>query len=622
MKKNSFLIAIMCLITVSQLCAQIPSNYYNSATSNGYTLKTELHQIINNHNDQGYNAIDTFFANYDLDQYYEPSSNTILDIYSENPNGSDPYNFTPINDECGQYSAEGDCYNKEHIIPQSVFNSNNPMRGDAHQLLPTDGRVNGFRASYPMGRVDDENLASNSGISNPTLNGSKLGANLNSGYSSGYTGIVFEPIDEFKGDIARIYFYFATRYQDQISAWSAYPMFDGSSDKVFENTFLNILLEWHEIDPVSTKEIERNDNIFYHHQNNRNPFVDHPEFVTIIWAPNSDTTAPSIPTNLTANSLSTNSIQLIWEASTDNVGVSSYSIFENENYINETTNTSFTVTGLNSNTNYCFTVRAQDVMGNNSENSNQACDTTFEDGSGNPTELFFSEYVEGSSNNKALEIVNITGNTINLSAYTIARDVNSNGAWGSSLQLVGNLQNNNVHVIARGNAAAGITAIANQLSSGDAMSFNGDDPIGLFKNGILIDIIGVFGGDNNYANRTLRRKQNISTPNTVFDYSGEWDSYASNTFDGLGSHNVNLSTSSVSEATIVLFPNPVKGNEIYVEYTGVAKFELYDIAGNKIQQAILENKMNKININNIKSGIYIAVIKNHNTLLTKKIIRL
>jgi hypothetical protein len=108
----------------------------------------------------------------------------------------------------------------------------------------------------------------------------------------------------------------------------------------------------------------------------------------------------------------------------------------------------------------------------------------------------------------------------------------------------------------------------------------------------------------------------------VFDYSGEWDSYASNTFDGLGSHNVNLSTSSVSEATIILFPNPVKGNEIYVEYTGVAKFELYDIAGNKIQQAILENKMNKININNIKSGIYIAVIKNHNTLLTKKIIRL
>ena len=67
-----------------------------------------------------------------------------MDIYSENPYGDDPYNFTPSDDECGNYSQEGDCYNKEHIIPKSVFNEESPMQGDAHHLLPTDGRVMDF----------------------------------------------------------------------------------------------------------------------------------------------------------------------------------------------------------------------------------------------------------------------------------------------------------------------------------------------------------------------------------------------------------------------------------------------------------------------------------------------
>ena len=184
-------------ILFSVLCttlgfSQIPNGYYNNATGNGYVLKTQLYNIINQQNDQGYSAIDGFFRNYDLDNYYE-NNNTILDIYSENPDGQDPYNFSPFNDECGNYSGEGDCYNKEHIIPKSVFNENAPMQGDAHSLLPTDGRVNGFRGNFPMGRVDNNNLASQSGISNPTQNGSKLGDNLNSGYSSGYSGTGLNP---------------------------------------------------------------------------------------------------------------------------------------------------------------------------------------------------------------------------------------------------------------------------------------------------------------------------------------------------------------------------------------------------------------------------------------------
>ena len=142
--------------------SQIPTGYYDNATGNSYNLKTQLHNIINQQNDQGYSAIDGFFSDYDIDNYFEIDF-TILDIYSENPNGDDPYNFTPSDDECGNYSQEGDCYNKEHIIPKSVFNEESPMQGDAHHLLPTDGRVNGFRGNFPIGRVDDNNLSSQSG---------------------------------------------------------------------------------------------------------------------------------------------------------------------------------------------------------------------------------------------------------------------------------------------------------------------------------------------------------------------------------------------------------------------------------------------------------------------------
>ncbi len=277
MKKLYFLL----LLIFGYASAQIPSGYYNSATGTGYTLKTQLHNIIKNYDPQPYNSIDDFFPGADRDQYYE-NNNTILDPYSENPAGPDPYNYSVIGDgdQCGNYDSEGDCYNAEHVIPQSVFGQAEPMRGDAHHLLPTDGRVNGFRSNHPFGVAGT--LVTQSGISNPTMNGSKLGFNINTGYAAGYSQLVFEPIDEFKGDIARIYFYFVTRYQNVMGGWN-YPMFDGTSTKSIADPFLLILLNWHANDPVSQKEIDRNNEI-YTYQENRNPFVDHPEYACMIWS--------------------------------------------------------------------------------------------------------------------------------------------------------------------------------------------------------------------------------------------------------------------------------------------------------------------------------------------------
>ncbi|HET8838265.1 MAG TPA: endonuclease [Flavobacteriaceae bacterium] len=275
---------VLFLLTGISSWAQIPSNYYNSANGlTGYALKTELHNIISNgHNPQSYDDLWTAFQTTDDDQYYE-NNGKVLDIYSENPVGNDPYEFTFINDECGNYNSEADCYNREHLMPQSWFNENAPMVTDIHHIYPTDGYVNGMRGHLPFGEVGSANFTSQ--------NGSKRGNNI----LSGYNGMVFEPIDEFKGDVARVYFYMATRYEDIIGSWEnandgSMPTFDGSSDHVFEDWMLQMLLDWHNTDPASQKEIDRN-NDAYDYQGNANPFISNPEYANMIWDENWGTTS-------------------------------------------------------------------------------------------------------------------------------------------------------------------------------------------------------------------------------------------------------------------------------------------------------------------------------------------
>ena len=292
-----FIFSGLLFFIITYTNAQIPSGYYNTATGSGYTLKTQLHDIIDGHSSQSYSSIWTFVESNDLDAYYENNS-TILDIYSENPSGADPYNFTAGNTRCGNQSIEGDCYNREHSFPASWFSDASPMFTDIHHLYPTDGRVNNFRGNLPFGEVATPDFTS--------LNGSKRG----SSDISGYSGTVFEPIDEFKGDIARTYFYMATRYEDVLSSWSR-PMLDGSVDQVFEDWALDMLLDWHTNDPVSQKEIDRNDNA-YSFQGNRNPFVDHPEYVNNIWG--TCTTPVTAPTSLLFSDVSESSFTIDFTA--------------------------------------------------------------------------------------------------------------------------------------------------------------------------------------------------------------------------------------------------------------------------------------------------------------------
>ena len=257
MKKPFLLFLLIATLTGF---AQIPNGYYNAANGKtGDELKVALHNIIKGHHVVSYNGLLNAFVYTDND-----GNGNVWDIYS-----NCIFSYSG-NSQCGGYEQEGDCWNREHTWPQSWFNEQTTPRCDLFHVYPTDGFVNGQRSNYPYGEVGNYIYISG--------NGSKLGSCV----TSGYTGRVFEPIDEYKGDIARSYFYMSVRYYSEDDDWSTSAM---TNKSVILPWAMTMLLRWSDEDPVSDKEIARN-NAVYGYQNNRNPFIDHPEYARMIWDPN------------------------------------------------------------------------------------------------------------------------------------------------------------------------------------------------------------------------------------------------------------------------------------------------------------------------------------------------
>lgn len=280
----SFVLAF--ILFNSSSIAQIPDGYYHAANGKtGNELKIALHNIIKGHSSISYSGLWSAYLSTDT----KPGGNKIWDIYSDIPGGTPAYEFIHSTDQCGgsSPSSEGNCYNREHIWPQSLFDGNMPMYSDLWLVYPTDALVNSKRSNYPFGEV-----ASHTWIS---TNGSKLGTNI---YSGAPSTICFEPIDSFKGDIARSYFYIATRYYSQDGGWGTWEMSTGADLKPWAK---EMLLSWHHLDPVSQKEIDRN-NAVYAIQNNRNPFIDYPEFADCIFGTADCTELLSIHTNFSEKS--------------------------------------------------------------------------------------------------------------------------------------------------------------------------------------------------------------------------------------------------------------------------------------------------------------------------------
>lgn len=153
-------------------------------------------------------------------------------------------------------------------------------------------------------------------------------------------------------------------------------------------------------------------------------------------------------------------------------------------------------------------------------------------------DLFISEYVEGSGNNKYIEIYNPTDQTIDLSGYTLSLQTNGAGEWGMNNQeeLTGSIPAKSVIVLKNSQA----TLYTGETVNCSAVNFNGNDPVGLFKNGELVDVFGVFnGGSDDFAkDMTYRRKSSVTGPSATYN-ADEWEATSKDDVSGLGSHTMN-----------------------------------------------------------------------------------
>ena len=248
-------LALLLTLFSGMLWAQIPEGYYASAEGkSGQELRMALHNIIKKHHAVGYSSLGDYYGYTDLDE-----NQKIIDIYSNQ-------HYT-LNQTGGSGSSEGNGWNKEHTWPQSWFGSGTP-KSDIFHVYPTDAKVNNMRSNYPYAEVKNVTFTSS--------NGCKLGTSKTEGYS----GKAFEPADQYKGDIARTYFYMTTRYYTEDGSWKTSAM---TNKCEIEPWAMKMLLEWNKKDPVSQKEIDRNNAIYNFVQYNRNPFIDHPEYAEMIW---------------------------------------------------------------------------------------------------------------------------------------------------------------------------------------------------------------------------------------------------------------------------------------------------------------------------------------------------
>ncbi|WP_051616764.1 endonuclease [Mycoplasmopsis sturni] len=255
------------------------NDYYKDANGlQGEKLFQKLNEIHQrNQINTKYDDLPKFYNNKEyspfFDHYWEKDG-SLLDIYSENPSGKDPYNYFKYSTQGG--AKEGDGTNREHLIPQSWFLKKEPIRSDAQFVWPTDIKVNAVHANYGY-----DNVAKVSFVSK---NSSKLGKN-----NLGET--VFEPIDEFKGDVARAFLYFSNSYYNK----DIYPKGPTSTNPTnifvknfpyIKSNFFATYLSWNNKDQVDQFDIDRNNKIYKYYNHVRNPYIDYPDLEKNLYGEN------------------------------------------------------------------------------------------------------------------------------------------------------------------------------------------------------------------------------------------------------------------------------------------------------------------------------------------------
>ncbi len=279
-KKITLFIALIFLTTPFILQAQ--GTYYNNVevqVANGLNcmpLKQALHDLIDGHTVRSYGDVNSFMCAYDTD-----ASGNVLDRYKGN------------NVPCSGGGLDFSLLNREHVLPRSWWGGSTSVTQytDFHNLFPSDVQANSDKSGYPLGEVG-------SSIGNypcPSFPFTDIGldglscTNINAG--TNFDDNVFEPDNSYKGDFARVYLYMAVRYQDEIISgnWkgtnsTTFAVFSNDILTIYEPCLLALMLQWHNQDPPSQLEIDRNNAIaLASNQGNRNPFIDHPEYADLIW---------------------------------------------------------------------------------------------------------------------------------------------------------------------------------------------------------------------------------------------------------------------------------------------------------------------------------------------------
>ena len=286
--KRFILFTTVFLLTISAIAksvtpaASLPTYYEDIDGKSGKTLFDAVHVVSKvGYSSLGYSGLWTAYRTTDV-----RDNGKIWDMYSD-------CSWTVGSDQCGGYSNECDCYNREHSIPKSWFGGSESGPGcDIFQVVPTDGYVNNRRSNYAFGEVSSASYtydgAKLGSAKNITITGGNTIAG-NTGASVSCSGTVFEPRDEYKGDFARGYF--GTMIKWANGDYTAFTTGDGN--KIFSSNYstgafgltkygVALLMKWHRQDPVSQKEIDRNNGI-QQTQGNRNPFIDYPYLAEYIW---------------------------------------------------------------------------------------------------------------------------------------------------------------------------------------------------------------------------------------------------------------------------------------------------------------------------------------------------
>lgn len=449
--------ATLTIAHVSSALAQPTPGYYDTAnTSTPATLRSSLHEIIDDH---------TWFP------YTATATDTwdILEIADENMDNPNEIVTIYRNANYAKEGGGNSFYNREHTWPKSYgfpnLVTNNYPYTDTHHLFLADSGYNSSRSNKPF-RFCNSSCSEKTTSANNGRGGAGGGYPGDSNWTTGsFTQGTWEVWAERRGDIARAQFYMDVRYEGGNHGITGAPEPDliltddealidlsntGNNESVAYMGMLSVLLQWHFEDPVDIYEIQHNEAVAQF-QGNRNPFVDHPEWVACIFQGDcsggpSDTTPPATPAGLTAVSSAT-SVDLDWADNTD-TDLAGYHVYRSTSsgaaYTRITgsllTASNYADSSAVAGVTYYYVVTAVDTSFNESGNSNEASGMTTGGGTGGTGAAWINEFHYDNSSTDRNEFVEIAGPAgMDLSGWTIVGYNGNGGGSYATISLSGSL---------------------------------------------------------------------------------------------------------------------------------------------------------------------------------------